>query len=82
MARSEKKHDQISSQKIRATIELADAIRNAIKRYTRHTRKTAWQKVSSTRGREEIEKLMKQPSRSLNRIRALAGFREWLEVSE
>lgn len=72
--------DSLSNAK-NAAVDFADKLRTAFKKYTLTTRERAWNGLSSTKGLAEIDKLLKNPDRSLNTIRNL-NFKEWLEKAK
>ena len=61
-----------------ATIDLATALRNVFKTHTRNNRERAWNSITSTAGNEEINKLIVNPNRPLNKFATLS-FKEWLK---
>ena len=78
---SKKKKDS-ESRDIKAIEDLADVIRKKFKKLTRPTRKKIWKKLVSDKGKKEMELLIINPGRSLNRIRSLYSerqdFHTWL----
>jgi len=67
-----------SSNLRQAQVDMASALRDVFKKYTRSTRKRAWKTITSDRGHREMDKLLIQTSRPVTRFRAL-NFREWIE---
>lgn len=72
-------NDNISNART-AAVDFVDKLRTAFKKYTLTTRERAWNGVTSSKGLEEIDKLLRNPDRSLNTIKNL-NFKEWLENS-
>lgn len=54
-------------------------IQGVFKKYDRVARKRAWDAVISSRGKEQISKIMNSPSYQLTGLAKLASFKEWLE---
>lgn len=64
-----------------AAEEMARAIRDIGKQYTRETRLAAWVGLSSSSGKSEIKKLLVTPTRALSGVRQL-NFKEWIVVED
>lgn len=62
-----------------AILDMANALKPSIKRYSRAARKKAWEKISGTAGQKKMKKFLDDPNRSVNMFAKLA-FREWLEI--
>jgi len=62
-------------------LDIAKYLQGTFKRTTRNARKVAWRTLSSGKGKEEIDRLLDNPDRSLNTIANLS-FKEWLSRSE
>lgn len=60
-----------------ATTDMASALKDVFKKYTRQTREKAWSKLTSQDGRREMDKLLQDPNRPLSQFRKL-NFAEWL----
>ena len=63
-----------------AAVDFVDRLRTGFKKYTLTTRERAWNGITSAKGMAEMDKLLKNPNRSLSNIRNL-NFKEWLENS-
>lgn len=70
--KDEKKPNQSDSNRIDAVMDLAKAIQTVFKKYTLQTRKSAWKKLHTKKADELFEKLLVNPSRSLNTFRNIA----------
>jgi uncharacterized protein YoxC len=57
--------------KVDAVMDIAKNIRDAVKEYTLSTRKAAWKKITSKRGEELVQGILKTPSKSLSPFRTL-----------
>jgi len=57
--------------RINSVLSLARGIRDALKEFALPTRERAWDKMTSKKGQREINKLLKNPSRSLANFRTL-----------
>lgn len=70
--KDDKKLNQSDSNRIDAVMDLAKAIQTVFKKYTLQTRKSAWKKLHTKKADELFEKLLVNPSRSLNTFRNIA----------
>ena len=61
-----------------ATIDLATALRNVFRNHTKNNREKAWNSITSVAGNEEINRLIVNPNRPLNKFGTLS-FKEWLK---
>ena len=64
-----------------AIVDMASALREVFKKYTRAVRRKAWKKLISNQGQKEIEKVLNQTSRPVSRFRTLP-FAEWVSLQE
>jgi hypothetical protein len=64
-----------------ATVDMASALKDVFKKYTRQTRSKAWSKLTSRQGMDEVEKILQDPNRPLSQFRKL-NFAEWFTLSE
>lgn len=62
-----------------ATQDLISGIRSVFKQYPKGTRRKAWDTVSSSGGKQVINKLITDPRAPIYGIPRLLGFKEWLE---
>lgn len=62
--------------------DLAEALRKVFLNYSKTTRKKAWDKIQSSKGKKEIEKIINYPQSSIKGVRNLWGestdFLNWL----
>jgi RNA polymerase-binding transcription factor DksA len=65
----------------KAVVDIAKALRGVFKKHTVSNRRDAWEAISNSRGKKEVEKLLRNPNRNINTFKQLA-FREWLEFEE
>jgi hypothetical protein len=74
---------QKSSQK-EAIVDMIEKLADVFKQYTRESRKRAWEKLISTKGKEEVKKILVDPYRPKNQFRQLAllNFKEWIGSEE
>jgi len=63
-----------------ATQDLARAVADVFKKHSLSVRRQAWNRFTSEEGHKEIQKLIINPKRTLNRFRTL-NFREWIDNS-
>lgn len=70
-----------SSNTRKAVVDIADAVKGVFKNYTMNSRRRAWKAITSDKGDEEIERLVKLPSRPTTKFRFL-NFAEWLNQEE
>lgn len=68
----ESKQKSSESSKIKAIVELADAICRVFQKLTRHRRKAAWKAITSENGKKEMDRLITNPKLTLNRLRKLS----------
>ena len=54
-----------------AVADIAKSLESVFKKYTRNTREKAWKRITSKDGEKEIDKILKDPSRSLNVFKSL-----------
>ena len=59
-----------------AIMDLAKEIDSVFKKYTRNTRKKAWDKITSRDGQREVEKILVDPNRQLSIFGKLALQKE------
>jgi hypothetical protein len=67
----------------KALQDIANALQNVFSKHTRPTREKAWDKVTSKKGLQEIEKIIRNPSKPVNTITKLfpehqMKFKNWL----
>jgi len=62
----------------KAIVDIANTLADTFKKYSMNTRKKAWKDIISPKGRVQVDKLVRNPNRAINRFQILA-FREWLE---
>jgi glutaredoxin-related protein len=62
-------------------LDIAKYLQGTFKRTTRQARKAAWRTLSTGKGKEEIDRLLDNPDRSLNTISNL-NFKEWIKLTE
>ena len=55
-----------SSNKSKAMIDLVDAIKDVFNQYDLSTRKKIWQEITSSKGKELIDKVVKNPKTYLS----------------
>lgn len=74
---------QKSSQK-EAIVDMMEKLASVFKKYTRESRRKAWDKLTSPKGKREVNKILTDPYRPLNQFRQLAllNFREWMDGEE
>lgn len=76
-----------------AIVDIAKGLESVFKKYSRATRKKAWDKITSKKGEKEIEKILVDPNRQVNTFQKLANesvdqkekilkFSEWIELKE
>ena len=65
----------------KAIKDMAKNLSDVFKDYGRQAREKAWKKLISSKGKKEIERMLVNPKRPLNKFFKLA-FREWLEEKE
>ncbi len=53
-------------------------LKGIFQRYDRSARKKAWHAVQTGAGKEEVNKLLDNPSRPINGLPRLLNFKEWL----
>ncbi|MHA1949685.1 MAG: hypothetical protein ACW99G_07205 [Candidatus Thorarchaeota archaeon] len=70
--------NESSGDKRAARVAMADSIRNLFKKYTRGARASAWHSLCSREGRQEMDRLLNNPSRPITKFRSMS-FKEWLE---
>jgi hypothetical protein len=66
-----------SSDSRQATEDLVKAFRSTFQKYTKGTRETAFGRIFSAKGREDIHKLVSNPDRPVGSFRGLITFKEW-----
>jgi hypothetical protein len=54
-------------------------LQSTFKKYDRTARRKAWSAVISTRGKDQVDKLLNSPERNLIGLNKLLSFKEWLE---
>ena len=64
-----KKED--NNYQLKALVELASAIKGVFSKYSLNTRKIIWKKITSDKGMEEVDKIIRTPSRNVSRFRSL-----------
>jgi len=69
------------SSKKQAVVDIAKALRDVFKGYTRHARGDAWKKILEPDTKREIEKLVQDPYRPLNMFQRIT-FKEWIDQEE
>ena len=67
-----------SGDKRAARVEMANAMRDIFKKYTRGARSAAWNSMCSKDGQDEMDKLLNNPGRPTTRFRTIS-FREFVE---
>lgn len=69
-----------------AIVDLAKGIGNVFKKYSRATRKRAWERLTSKEGEKEVDKILLDPNRQINTFQKLANknesFSKWMELRE
>ena len=67
-----------------AIVDIAKGLESVFRKYSRNTRKRAWERITSKRGEKEVEKILLDPSRQVNTFQKLANesFSSWLERRE
>lgn len=68
----------------KALQDIADALKGVFSKHTRPTREMAWDRVTSKKGLEEIDKIIRNPSKPINTITKLypehaMKFKKWLD---
>ena len=66
------------SYKRQAILDIAKGLKSVFKDYTRPASKYAWERLTSTKGKAAVNRLIVNPDQPLNKFMKLA-FREWLE---
>lgn len=66
----------------KATEDLVKGFKDVFTRYTKGTRQTAFDRIFSAKGKEEIHTLVNNPSRSAGLFRSLITFKEWYAAQE
>lgn len=61
-----------------AIVDMVKALKPVLKKYTRHARTEAWDKLSNKRGNNEMKKILDDPDRPINTFQKLA-FKEWIQ---
>ena len=69
------------SSKKQAVVDMAKALRDVFKGYTRHARGDAWKKLVAPEGKREMDKLVQDPFRPLNMFQKMT-FKEWIDQEE
>lgn len=64
-----KKNDDTS--KIDCVEDIAKALKKIFDDYSKSTREDAWKKITSVKGKKEVEKLLKNPSGPISGFRKL-----------
>ena len=64
-----------------AIFDMASGLKGVFKDYSLSARRRAWKKLTGSKGKAEIEKLLTNPNRPLNRVQILQ-FSEWLQDKE
>lgn len=59
-------------------VELTKALTVVFKKYSRHTRTKAWNKLTDSAGQKQMDKMLQDPSRPINTFQVLP-FKEWVE---
>jgi len=73
---------QKSSQK-EAIQDMMEKLAGVFKKYTRESRRKAWDKLTNAKGKKEVNKILTNPYRPLNQFRKLAlSFKEWMQEEE
>ena len=60
-----------SAKPIKAVMDMAKALSQVFKRYTRSTRSRGWKQLTSPKGMRELDQIVRTPTRSLNKFRTL-----------
>ena len=60
-----------------AVKELISAIRGVFSKYTHEAREKAWRGIQSTDGKNDINKLIRNPKVPITGTYRLIGFKEW-----
>lgn len=55
-----------SSNKTKAIIDLVDSLKDVFEKYDVSTRKKIWQEITSTKGKELVDKIVKNPKTYLS----------------
>lgn len=62
--------------------ELVDDIKRVFKKYSRTARERAWDALTSSRGKKEIDQLIKNPSKNVYGVNRWLSFKDWVEEKE
>lgn len=65
-----------------ALTDLFRGIQSTFGKYNRTARKQAWDGLVSTKGREQVNKLLNSPTHQVTGIPNLLKFKEWLETNQ
>jgi hypothetical protein len=57
-----------SSSQVNAIIDMVDKLKGVFKKYTPTTRKSAWNKLISPKGRKEIKRLLTSPKLQFTKV--------------
>jgi hypothetical protein len=64
-----------------ALTDMIFGLKDTFKKYTRSTRRQAWNSLMSHAGKEQVEKLIMSPTRPVRGIAKLR-FKEWIESQD
>lgn len=62
-----------------ALSDLFRSIQSTFNKYNRTARKQAWDGLVSTKGRDQINKLLNSPTHQVTGIPSILRFKEWFE---
>jgi hypothetical protein len=68
-----------------AVVDIVKSLETVFKKYSRHTRTKAWDKLTGKQGDREMRKILNDPSRPVNTFQKLVeekgfmGFSKWME---
>lgn len=71
-----------SSNKTNAITDIAQALEKVFKKYTLQTRKYAWKRIISTKGKKEVNKIIKTPTININSIFKTLTFKEYYNYKD
>lgn len=65
----------------KATEDLLKSIQSVFQRTSRGAREKAWERITSSKGKEDVKSLIANPNRNISLFRSLITFKEWLDVT-
>lgn len=66
-----------SNNQKQAVDDIALALEKAFKKFTLSTRKNAWEKIQSKKGKQAIDKILLDPDRNVKSLFEPLTFKEW-----